>query len=715
MLLAAGYVASAQNIDEPSMIDMEEVVVTATKTPLLLKETPVITRVVTEREILKSGASDISDVLSNELAGVEFHQTAYGNSISFQGLDARYVLFLVDGEKMAGETYGNIDFTRLPIDNIERIEIVRGASSVLYGSSAMGAIVNIITKKQSEPFSISGSFGYGMGYQNNNTSDMSDDPTDGNYYNSNLDLPNLDANISIGFTKGRLRSKTTFDYSSSDAYQMMGSEAEERFYEELTATNVIYGTSETTQNVAMSVDADERGLSISGQRVYNLSQRFDYDLNDKFKFMLYGSYNDNTRYDFNETLIDQTYNPMSTTEWTWQSYRGYSAKAEAEYAPNDNNLFVLSFVRDLYARDLDSLSGASVDKQRHVYNTPRLLWTTSIGDHHRLVSGIEYTNEELKFDLHEGDYDDAKTLNSGAIYVQDEISGLSIPMSFTAGLRAEYNSRSEFGVTPKVSAKYDLGSFAFRANYSMGYRNPTLKELYMSYDIPIPGLTTTILGNESLEQEHNNYFSLSAEYTNSWANLSATLYNSYFNNKIDVVRSYADDGTIQYEYANISKSELCGVELAARFIIAKGLTLKANYNYIYSQENSTDGTTQYIFPSANTGTAQVDWAFGLAGSNFNLHAAVRYVGEKDYEDFMPTYSYSYSSTGVPTIILYTGTYSGHHDDYAVADASLTYFIPNFGALTVGVDNLFDYSPSIVNYNSGVTVPRNGYVKLSFSL
>ena len=127
-------------------VNMEDVVITATRTPLPLKKTPVITRVITARDLESRGVATIQEALENELAGVEFHQAGYGTSLSFQGLDARYVLFLGYGERLAGETYGNIDYARIPVSNIERIEIVRGASSVLYGSNAMGAVVNIITK-----------------------------------------------------------------------------------------------------------------------------------------------------------------------------------------------------------------------------------------------------------------------------------------------------------------------------------------------------------------------------------------------------------------------------------------------------------------------------------------------------------------------------------------------------------------------------------------
>ncbi|MEI3590869.1 MAG: TonB-dependent receptor plug domain-containing protein [Alistipes ihumii] len=132
--------------DDSLTVDMNEVVVTATRTPLPLKNTPVITRVITSRDIERSGAVTLQQALERELAGVEFHQAGYGSSLSFQGLDSRYVLFLLDGERIAGETYGNIDYSRIPLSIVSRIEVVRGASSVLYGSNAMGAVVNVITK-----------------------------------------------------------------------------------------------------------------------------------------------------------------------------------------------------------------------------------------------------------------------------------------------------------------------------------------------------------------------------------------------------------------------------------------------------------------------------------------------------------------------------------------------------------------------------------------
>lgn len=134
---------------------MNSVVVTGTRTPRLLKDTPVQTRVITREDIDKTDATNIQDLLQAELPGVEFsyamNQQVTMNLTGFSGLG---VLFLMDGEPLAGETLDNIDFMRLSMNDVERVEIVQGAVSALYGSSATGGVINIITRQDSIPWTL---------------------------------------------------------------------------------------------------------------------------------------------------------------------------------------------------------------------------------------------------------------------------------------------------------------------------------------------------------------------------------------------------------------------------------------------------------------------------------------------------------------------------------------------------------------------------------
>lgn len=135
--------------------DLGEVVVTGTRTPKFLKDTPIQTRVITSRDIEKLDATNIQDLLQQELPGVEFSYAMNQQThLNFSGFGGQGILFLVDGERLAGETMDDVDFTRLNMDNVERIEIVKGAASALYGSNATGGVINIITKKGKKPWTL---------------------------------------------------------------------------------------------------------------------------------------------------------------------------------------------------------------------------------------------------------------------------------------------------------------------------------------------------------------------------------------------------------------------------------------------------------------------------------------------------------------------------------------------------------------------------------
>ena len=131
-------------------LGLETVVVTATRTPKPLLDIPVVTRVITADDIQKADATNIKDMLQQEIPGLEFTYSMGQQVLNMGGYDGNNILFLVDGERMAGESMDNVDFSRLNLSSIERIEIVKGAASTLYGSSAMGGVINIITKTPSE-------------------------------------------------------------------------------------------------------------------------------------------------------------------------------------------------------------------------------------------------------------------------------------------------------------------------------------------------------------------------------------------------------------------------------------------------------------------------------------------------------------------------------------------------------------------------------------
>lgn len=177
-------------------ITLEQVVVTGTRTPKLLKDVPIVTRVISERDIKRTDATNIGDLLQTELPGIEFsYSMNQQTSLNMAGFGGNSVLFLVDGERLAGETLDNVDYSRLNMDNVQRIEIVKGAASSLYGSNAVGGVVNIISRESQEPWSVNLNGRYGAHNEQR--------------YGG-----------SVGFDQGRFNSLTNVQYTSIDAIDL---------------------------------------------------------------------------------------------------------------------------------------------------------------------------------------------------------------------------------------------------------------------------------------------------------------------------------------------------------------------------------------------------------------------------------------------------------------------------------------------------------------
>lgn len=175
---------------------MDQVVVTATRTPKLLKDVPIVTRVISEADIKQIDATHVGELLQSELPGVEFSYSMNQQvSLNLSGFGGNSILFLVDGERLAGETLDNVDYSRLNLDNVGRIEIVKGAVSSLYGSNAIGGVVNLISRESREPWSVNLNGRYGAHNEQR--------------YGG-----------SAGFSRGRFNTMTNVQYTTIDAIDL---------------------------------------------------------------------------------------------------------------------------------------------------------------------------------------------------------------------------------------------------------------------------------------------------------------------------------------------------------------------------------------------------------------------------------------------------------------------------------------------------------------
>ncbi|MCD8540212.1 MAG: TonB-dependent receptor plug domain-containing protein, partial [Leadbetterella sp.] len=128
-------------------INLDQVVVTGTGTHHKLKDTPVPIEVMSAADIKKAGITDFQTAMTMLQPSLSFSTNAMGSYLMMNGLSNKYVLILVNGKKLTGDTSNNIDLSQINMNNVKRIEVLKGAASALYGSDAIAGVINIITRK----------------------------------------------------------------------------------------------------------------------------------------------------------------------------------------------------------------------------------------------------------------------------------------------------------------------------------------------------------------------------------------------------------------------------------------------------------------------------------------------------------------------------------------------------------------------------------------
>ncbi len=172
-----------------------ETVITATGTLHLLKDAPVQTEVISRQMLQNYSGRSLEDILSGLAPSFAFNEDDMGSHMQLNGLGNNYILILIDGKRIHGDVGGENDLSLIDPRNIEKIEIVKGASSALYGSDAIAGVINIITRKHREE---------GLLLENSSR------------YGSYNDIRQHNA---IGLKFGRFSSLTNFQFQHSDGWQ----------------------------------------------------------------------------------------------------------------------------------------------------------------------------------------------------------------------------------------------------------------------------------------------------------------------------------------------------------------------------------------------------------------------------------------------------------------------------------------------------------------
>ena len=526
---------------QPSETALNELVVTGSRYERQLKDVPVITRVISREEIETVNPVDFTTLLEYTLPGIQFYYNTMSQvpEITYQGMDAKAVLFLLDGERISGESGdSNIDYSRFNINDIERIEVVRGAASTLYDSRAIGGVINIITKKSVRPFTASMHTRYAG--------------KKGQSYSA-----------SAGVNLHRFSSLTSFGWRKRDSYLVKDEQGKQK--------EIINPDGSVTKGKTEPV-----AFNIYGYSIMDVSQKLSYNFSDRFTGSARISYYTNKRDKYDNARYYQRYRDLIL-----------SGKLKWQFADNQN--LDLSYIRDNYIKD-----NVYVEDDERVYgnvnSTIRLYYTGMFGKH-TLSGGVDLLREDMK---HHFMKDTATVhMNQYSFCLQDDWQ-LTDKMNVVVGVRGDKGGSYRLHFTPKVSVLYrPLKTITLRAGYSQGYRIPNLKELYQEFNMG--GMGIMMYGNKDLKPEEGTQISASVEYDYKGLNLSVSTYHNRYKNKISY--EYISPGkSWNMKYVNALNVKTTGVEVTANYKLPFGLRFSGGYSYVYDYDERDGYNMSWVRP-----------------------------------------------------------------------------------------------------------------------
>lgn len=492
------------------------VVVTGAKAAEDPSEAVTAVEVVDAGEIAAMGAETVAEVMEN-ISGVVLFKRAQ-STVMMQGFDGAYVKILIDGMEIAGDEGGGTPVSLLPVAGIDRIEIVRGASSALYGSDAMGGVINIITKKpERDRFSFrtrqqfsSNLRYYGEGF-------------------AGLDLGSFSLSLGGGFDRDdgktdrrRNAMGKTIDFYDVSAFSL-GNARGSLLWRHSLGELALYG------NWSASLLASSANLQQGHE--YN-NQKLEGGLKYSFAFSA-------------TALLDGFF-----------SYSRHKLAAdELNYDYGSESLSIDNLFTDLEGEIRFSWEPRISHSLLFGFNAGR-----------DALSSLDLTREESALML--------------AIFAQDAwnlfaLDKFRIVPGLRFDIRIPRDSSEEpvYQVTPKLSLRYDpFAALTLRLSYGMGFKIPSLKENYWVFSHPAPN-NWLIRGNPALKPESSHGVSLQADYAaTERLSLTAAGYYNYVRDKIETFVANAEGGVFEgktyalfMEYGNVGRAFTAGADLSLNY------------------------------------------------------------------------------------------------------------------------------------------------------
>jgi len=568
LVLAVALACSWSATASPEASELDPVVVTATATDRLASDAPASISVITREQIQTRAVLDLSDALRGT-TGVTIAGVGFGRrGIRIRGMDPEYTLVLLDGQRVNAASdaiaHADYDLGWMPAAAIERIEVVRGPMSSLYGSEALGGVVNVISRRATDAWQ--GNLVYNGGVVGG---DRGGNTTQAGLYAGGALVPGT-LGLSV-FAEHRQKDAT------QDPTDERLDEQEQRRVN--TGRAVLTWTPDEKQRIDLS------HLEGSELRRRNALQAGTVPY-------VYETVDDIRRRQ--TTLSHQG-------DWNWGQTRfsAYQSRLERE---NRRDIGDATRPQDL--RD-DIVDGRA---------------TLDLGASHRISVGGEWRRERLD-DASAAASGQVEAIQT-AVFLQDEIQ-ITDSLSVVVGDRADHHSEFGWHHSPRAYGVWHLtDAFTLKGGVGTGFKAPSLKQLSPEYSAVGGGGRFTIVGNPLLKPEKNTSYELSGAWQQDGWSVQTTLFQNDLKDLIQTVcvRSCGVRGRELRNYTNVAEARIRGVELSGTVPLTEALRLEANYSWLDTEDKQTG--QQLNERPTRSGAANLVWEHGA------LQATLRgeYIG-----------------------------------------------------------------------------------------
>ena len=542
-------VAFSQQGNDSSRTNLDEVVVTATRTPRSMGNIAIPVSVISAKTLYQSGSLRLNDILA-EQNGIQVIDN-FGKGVQVQGLSSEYTLILIDGEPLIGRTAGVLDLSKITVKNIRKIEIVKGPSSSLYGSEAMGGVINIITDRAGQ-----NKTDLGLRYGRFNT---------------------LDGNLNFSRRFNRTDLSASLNYNQSEGYSLKPNAVQktvEPFRRSTQSLSVHQQLgSHWKAGASFRANASHIDNTIFVQNLGTTIASKGFEKNEEYNFTPYLQFN-------KEQKIKSTLRGYLT---------GFNAIQQLA-VKNATGSYDDRF-RQLFAR---------VENQTDWQITANAAFTAGAGIVRETVSSNRY--------------DSASTLrtNSIAYFFGQHEQKISSKLTMIAGLRFDANQAYASVWSPKIAFQYKPSEkLKLNLSYGRGFKAPDFRQLFLNFtnlaagaysvfgsEVAVNELkrlgeaklldqTTALAGSLSaLKPEVSGGLNAGIVYNlNATSQFTANVFRNDLNNMIvtDIIAFKKNGGQI-YSYFNLKRALTQGVELGAQQKIGQWIQLNAGYQFLYAAD-----------------------------------------------------------------------------------------------------------------------------------